>query len=125
MHFTASVPAPDIRLVGGSGPHEGRVEIQYNGEWGTLSSSASRWRFSNTAYHESQDHPTAVICRQLGFNDGESYETPSEIFGPGTGMQWNRVEFCYGFHDFPCVYNVLGEVTADHSLDVGIICNGE
>ena len=32
----ASTPKQDIRLVGGSGPHEGRVEILYAGRWGTV-----------------------------------------------------------------------------------------
>ena len=44
-----------VRLVGGNGSHEGRLELNYNGVWGTVCDD----RFSNEA--------ATVVCRSLGF----------------------------------------------------------
>ena len=45
-----------IQLTGGSSSDEGRVEICYNGVWGTITSSA--WSASEAV----------VICGQLGYS---------------------------------------------------------
>lgn len=48
----------DIRLAGGRDSTEGRVEICYNGRWGTVCDDL----FGNS--------DARVICRQLGFTSG-------------------------------------------------------
>ena len=44
-----------IRLAGGKGNHEGRLEVYHRGQWGTVCSDG--WTDLNTY----------VVCRQLGF----------------------------------------------------------
>jgi len=44
-----------VALVGGSSPQEGRLEVQYNGVWGTVCDDG----FTNAA--------TRVVCYSLGF----------------------------------------------------------
>ena len=45
----------DIRLIGGDGDNDGRVEICYHGYWGLV--CADHW----------DDSDARVACRQLGF----------------------------------------------------------
>ena len=61
-----------VRLVGGSIEQEGRVEVCYNGVWGTLCDS--NWGQID-AY---------IVCRQLGYNGavgkGEIFALKNKLF---------------------------------------------
>ena len=116
--FPDTVSGADIRLVGGSGPHEGRLEVNYQGRWGTVCS----------LYGTNREEWSEIVCRQLGYGNFESYETSSYVFGKGTGWAWHQLEFCAGDDDFPCIETGSGradEIVCNHTNDIGIICNGE
>ena len=49
-----------VRLSGGSGPHEGRVEVLYNDTWGSVCDD----------YWGKPD--ADVVCKQLGYNESLS-----------------------------------------------------
>ncbi len=86
---------------------------------------ATQW--SHEHYVEGAHFSAAVICRQLGFGDSESYETSVEVFGPGAGTVWTSVEFCSGVSDFPCISSVdrMESRWNFSRKDTGVICNGE
>lgn len=71
----SATPVIQLRLAGEKRKHyEGRVEVFYNGEWGTVCDDD----FSISA--------AQVVCRELGFIDAESW-SPSAKYGRGEGEE--------------------------------------
>ena len=128
----------DVRLVGGSGSHEGRVEIcRYSGTWNTVCDNG--W----------DDTDAGVVCRQLGFayqgnsikkiglvlqvlfaNDPGAIARSNASFGQGhvsiyytrfgCNGQESRILNCnYGYY-----YNYYYYYYdyCDHSDDAGVTC---
>ena len=103
-----------LRLVGSSLFYRGRVEVYYNGEWGTVCDDG--WSYSDTG----------VVCRQLGFgSSGRSYF--SAYFGQGSGPIWLDGVACTGSESILASCGHLGvNVTrsCSHSEDAGVSCYG-
>ena len=51
----------DVRLINGTTPYEGRVEICYSGVWGSICDSS--W----------YDQDAAIVCLQMGFQGTSKY----------------------------------------------------
>ncbi|XP_038073143.1 deleted in malignant brain tumors 1 protein-like [Patiria miniata] len=99
-----------IRLVDGATDNEGRVEILFNGQWGTVSS------------HDWDFRDASVVCRQLGFY-GYNLSVRSAYFGEGTGPILIDYVGCLGNEHrlSDCAFEGWG-VLANHALDAGVLC---
>ncbi|CAB4041553.1 Deleted in malignant brain tumors 1, partial, partial [Paramuricea clavata] len=102
----------DVRLVGGS-RNEGRVEVYYNGTWGTVCNDG--WDINDAR----------VVCSQLGFDDAKHAYT-SSYFGQGSGQVWLDNVGCTGRESslFSCIHGGVGIHDCRHSQDVGVRCRG-
>ncbi|KAL2761905.1 macrophage scavenger receptor types I and II isoform 4 [Daubentonia madagascariensis] len=100
-----------VRLVGGRGPHEGRVEILHNGQWGTVCDD--RWEV----------RVGQVICRSLGYQGVQTVHKGAH-FGQGTGPIWLSEVFCFGRESSieQCRIRQWGVRTCSHSEDAGVTC---
>ncbi|XP_034554847.1 deleted in malignant brain tumors 1 protein-like isoform X2 [Notolabrus celidotus] len=108
-----TVCAAQVRLVGGSGPCTGRVEVHYKGEWGTVCDD--EWELQNAD----------VVCKQLGC--GHAVSAPSSAhFGRGSGPIWLDNVRCTGEEAAitQCEHHGFGENNCGHSEDAGAICLG-
>ena len=104
----------EVRLVGRSGQHEGRVEVYHNGTWGTVCNRG--W--------DVQD--ATVVCRQLGY--GTAVDVPCcAAFGRGSGPIWYDNVRCSGREANlkQCVHGGLGVNNCGHWEDAGVICASE
>lgn len=101
----------DIRLVSGSTPQVGRVEVLYNGVWGTVCDD--RWGIVDAL----------VACRQLGYDTASGYLT--NVI-PGSGPIWMDEVDCLGNENSlsECAHAGFGNHDCSHSEDVGIACEG-
>ncbi|WAQ99253.1 SRCRL-like protein [Mya arenaria] len=105
-----------IRLVNGPNYYSGRVEIYHNGRWGTVCD-------------DSFDHrDVMVICRMLGYYQGEQYGRPygSAHFGSGSGTIWLDNLGCNGYESDvrDCYHPGWGRHDCSRSEDAGVDCYG-
>ena len=103
-----------IRLVGGSSYNEGRVEVYYNGEWGTVCDDG--W----------DDTDAGVVCKQLGIGSSGVFYS-NAYFGQGTGPIWIDNIACTGNELTIASCGHLGvNITRNcsHSDDAGVRCYG-
>ena len=100
-----------IRLVGGQNENEGRVEVLFRGEWGTVCDD--KWDIFDAK----------VVCRQLGYSDAIRHTTGAE-HGQGTGIIVLDNVDCNGDENnlYECPLNPLGENNCKHAEDAGVVC---
>ncbi|XP_017479803.1 PREDICTED: uncharacterized protein LOC108369239 isoform X8 [Rhagoletis zephyria] len=100
----------EYRLQGGRSPSEGRLEVRYRGEWGTVCDD-------DFGLKEAQ-----VICNSMGF-----YGLPTiakNVYGPGSGPIWLDQVSCFGNETSleQCNHWTWGEHNCNHTEDVGLKC---
>jgi hypothetical protein len=104
----------DVRLSGSHSTTEGRVEIYYNGYWGTVCNEGFDLKDAE------------VVCRQLGFSDFAVIPYSSNDYGEGSGYIWLANIDCDGSESY------LSECTSwgwgltyycSHKQDVGVNCS--
>ena len=109
-----------VRLVNGSSPHTGRVEVYTNstgglnnGKWGTICDI--NWNFQDAR----------VLCRQLGYVDAV-VAPMSTRFGQGTGPIWLNNVQCTGTEPtiFECRHNGIAKHVCEHGEDASAECIG-
>lgn len=100
----------DVRLVGGHS-RQGRLEVFYNGTWGTVCGGLWDLRDAN------------VACRQLGF-EGALKAEGFEAFGQGKGQIWMDDVQCIGNESSltECQHRGWGVNNCGHKHDAGAVC---
>ena len=108
----------DLRLRDGAVEHQGRLEVLYQGEWGTVCDDG--WERSENG---------EVACRQLGYANGVRrihVETNQGApFGRGTGpilLDDVRCETGNESKLIDCNHRGWGEHNCVHDEDVGVTC---
>ena len=102
-----------VRLVGGAGPCQGRVEILHSGLWGTVCDDD--WGLPDAT----------VVCRQLGCGEALA-ATTNAFFGYGTGHIMLDNVHCEGGEPrlAACLSLGWGVHNCGHHEDAGAICAG-
>nr|XP_051676015.1 neurotrypsin isoform X2 [Oryctolagus cuniculus] len=99
-----------IRLAGGKSSHEGRLEVYYRAQWGTVCDDG--WTELNTY----------VVCRQLGFKYGK--QASANHFEESAGPIWLDDVSCSGKETsfLQCSRRQWGRHDCSHREDVAVAC---
>ncbi|XP_068740263.1 scavenger receptor cysteine-rich type 1 protein M160-like isoform X1 [Montipora capricornis] len=111
--FPPKPKKPLVRLKGGKSKQEGRVEVFYDGQWGTVCDD--NWTLKEAA----------IVCSELGF--GKPIEAPKHsYFGKGEGIVWMDNVNCFGYETSltQCRQVGWGQGNCDpyHGEDAGVKC---
>ncbi|PVD22132.1 hypothetical protein C0Q70_17937 [Pomacea canaliculata] len=104
-----------VRLSNGGGPDSGRVEVQYDGRWGTVCDT----NFDNNV--------AAVICRQLGYSTATAQAFGGSHFGaaPDEYIAWVSGIQCVGAEPWIGQCNIsMNTGACDNTHTAGVACNG-
>uniref|UniRef100_A0A9J7Y4W7 Soluble scavenger receptor cysteine-rich domain-containing protein SSC5D n=1 Tax=Cyprinus carpio carpio TaxID=630221 RepID=A0A9J7Y4W7_CYPCA len=102
---------PSLRLINGHNPCFGRVEVLYNGIWGTVCDNG--WDLSDAA----------AVCREMGCGDVIEAKSAAH-FGQGSGPVWISDLQCSDTDSRlrDCKSGGWGRGTCGHEKDAGVIC---
>ena len=98
--------------INGDTPSTGRVEVFYNGQWGTVCDD--KWDI----------HDAHVVCKQLGFPKAvRAYSGATH--GQGSGPVWISDLECSGSESnlYVCKHSGCGNNHCTHSGDVSVQCS--
>ena len=102
-----------VRLVGGPTPLEGRVEIFFFHQWGTVCND--NWDLADAT----------VVCHQLGYLRAVG-ALASTIYGAGSGPSWYSNVECTGTEmsltECSSHFTLSGNA-CPHSQDAGVVCS--
>ncbi|XP_028391577.1 uncharacterized protein LOC114516333 [Dendronephthya gigantea] len=101
-----------IRLAGSDKPDEGRVEIYFDGEWGTICDNG--WDMDDAS----------IACTEMGFPGAERALMGSDVQN-GTGRVWLDNVQCTGFVESllkECHHNGWGNVNCRNGQEAGVKC---
>ncbi|XP_053767879.1 neurotrypsin isoform X2 [Desmodus rotundus] len=100
-----------LRLAGGRGRHEGRLEVYHGGQWGTVCDDG--WTVLSTE----------VACRQLGFKYGK--QASADAFEESRGPIWLDDVSCSGQEPslLRCPRSPWGQHDCSHQEDVAVACS--
>ncbi|CAH3179274.1 unnamed protein product [Porites lobata] len=107
-----AVTSGSVRLKDGT-PLAGRVEVFYDGQWGTVCDDA--WDINDAN----------VVCKQLDLSQSATNAWSSAYYGQGSGPIWIDDVACSGSesHIYDCRHRGWGNNDCTHSRDASVQCS--